>query len=433
FGRDAFGPTLVVCPMSVARQWVAEIARFAPGLRVHLHHGSDRLADEALAREAGRSDVVVTSYDIATRDVETLATIQWDRLLLDEAQDVKNPATKRARALRRLPARRRVAMTGTPIENRLSELWALMDILNPGLLGSREWFGRTFAKPIESFGDEHALERLRAIVRPFILRRAKDAPEVELDLPPITIEKDYCRLTVEQASLYQATVDRWLPRIEEHADRFGRRGAVLAMLGHLKQVCNHPEMLVATGQPLDGRSGKLERLIELLEQVPADDKALVFTQYTRFDRLVPHLRERLGRHVEFFHGHLNARQREELLAAFASEDGPSLLVVSLRAGGRGLNLPAANHVFHFDRWWNPAVEQQATDRVHRLGQHKPVFVHSLICVGTLEERIDALLDSKRELVEKVMAGRSEDWLGDLDLAAIREAVALSPDSLEAAA
>ena len=433
FGRDAFGPTLVVCPMSVARQWVAEIARFAPGLRVHLHHGSDRLADEALAREAGRSDVVVTSYDIATRDVETLASVHWDRLLLDEAQDVKNPATKRARALRRLPARRRVAMTGTPIENRLGELWALMDILNPGLLGSREWFGRTFAKPIESFGDEHALERLRAIVRPFILRRAKDAPEVELDLPPITIEKDYCRLTVEQAGLYQATVDRWLPRIEEHADRFGRRGAVLAMLGHLKQVCNHPEMLVATGQPLDGRSGKLERLIELLEQVPAGDKALVFTQYTRFDRLVPHLQERLGRHVEFFHGHLNARQREELLTAFASDGGPSLLVVSLRAGGRGLNLPAANHVFHFDRWWNPAVEQQATDRAHRLGQHKPVFVHSLICVGTLEERIDALLDSKRELVEKVMAGRSEDWLGDLDLAAIREAVALSPDSLEAAA
>ena len=252
--------------MSVVRQWVAEIARFAPALRVHLHHGSDRLADEALAREAGRSDVVVTSYDIATRDVETLAAIDWDRLMLDEAQDVKNPATKRARALRRLPARRRVAMTGTPIENRLGELWAIMDILNPGLLGSREWFGRTFARPIESFGDELALERLRAIVRPFILRRAKDAPEVELDLPPITIEKDYCRLTVEQASLYQATVDRWLPRIEEHADRFGRRGAVLAMLGHLKQVCNHPEMLVATGQPLDGRSGKLERLVELLER-----------------------------------------------------------------------------------------------------------------------------------------------------------------------
>jgi SNF2 family DNA or RNA helicase len=192
-------------------------------------------------------------------------------------------------------------------------------------------------------------------------------------------------------------------------------------------------MLVATSRPLDGRSGKLERLIELLEQVPAGDKALVFTQYTRFDRLVPHLQERLGRSVGFFHGHLNAHQRDELLTAFAREDGPSLLVISLRAGGRGLNLPAANHVFHFDRWWNPAVEQQATDRVHRLGQRKPVFVHSLICLGTLEERIDALLDSKRELVEKVMGGRSEAWLADLDLDAIRAAVALSPDAVEEAA
>ena len=431
-GGEALGPTLVVCPMSVARQWVAEIARFAPSLRVHLHHGPQRLSGEALAEAARAADVVVSSYDIVTRDIDDLTQVAWDRLLLDEAQEVKNPATKRARALRRLGARRRVAMTGTPIENRIGELWALMDILNPGLLGSREWFERTFARPIEVYGDERALERLRAIVQPFILRRAKNSPEVELDLPPITVAKDYCRLTVEQASLYQATVDRWLPRIEEHDDNFGRRGAVLAMLGQLKQVCNHPEMLVATGRPLDGRSGKLERLVELLEQVPAGDKALVFTQYPGFDRLVPHLDERLGRTVGFFHGGLSAPRRDELLTAFAREDGPSLLVISIRAGGRGLNLPAANHVFHFDRWWNPAVEQQATDRVYRLGQRKPVFVHSLICLGTLEEQIDRLLESKRELAEKVISGRSEDWLGDLDLGAIR-AVALSPDSLEAAA
>ena len=434
-GAEAFGPTLVVCPMSVARQWVAEVHRFAPELRVHLHHGSDRLANEELHRKANAVDVIVTSYDIATRDVEALADVDWDRLIMDEAQDVKNPQTKRARALRTLQARRRVAMTGTPIENRLSELWAIMDILNPGLLGSREWFNRVFAQPIEVEKDEEALERLRAVVRPFILRRAKDEPEVELDLPPITVEKDYCKLTIEQASLYQATVDRWFPRIEQHEDRFGRRGAVLAMLGHLKQVCNHPEMLMHTGAPLDGRSGKLERLVELLQAMPADDKALVFTQYPSFDRLVPYLAEKLDRKVGFFHGRLNARQRDELLTEFASEEpgGPTVLVISIRAGGRGLNLPAANHVFHFDRWWNPAVEQQATDRAHRLGQHKPVFVHSLICTGTLEERIDRLLDSKRELVEKVMAGRSEDWLGDLDLGAIRAAVALAPSVVEEAA
>ncbi|MCP9485583.1 MAG: DEAD/DEAH box helicase [Gaiellaceae bacterium MAG52_C11] len=430
---DELGPTLVVCPMSVVRQWGAEIDRFAPSLRVHLHHGVGRLAGSALAAKAPACDVVVTSYDIATRDADALALVAWDRLLLDEAQDVKNPATKRARTLRRLPARRKLAMTGTPIENRLGELWAIMDIVNPGLLGSREWFERTFARPIELAGDAAALERLRSIVEPFALRREKDAPEVELELPPITIAKDYCRLTVEQASLYQATVDRWLPRIEEHAESFGRRGAVLAMLSQLKQVCNHPEALLATGRPLDGRSGKLERLLELLEQVPAGDKALVFTQYPGFDRLVPHLEERLGRDVGFFHGRLNARQREALLTAFAAGDGPSVLVVSIKAGGRGLNLPAANHVFHFDRWWNPAVEQQATDRVHRFGQRKHVFVHSLICTGTLEERIDQLLDSKRELAEKVIAGRSDDWLGNLDLGAIRAAVALAPDSLEDAA
>ncbi len=241
------GPTLVVCPMSVARQWVSEVERFAPSLRVHLHHGSDRLADDQLIDAVSKVDVVVTSYDIASRDVDTLAAIAWDRVLLDEAQDVKNPQTKRARSLRRIPARRRLAMTGTPLENHLGELWALMDILNPGLLGSRESFARTFARPIEIAHDEQALERLRAIVQPFILRRQKDSPEVEFDLPPITVEKDYCRLTVEQASLYRATVDHWMPRIEAHEDRFGRRGAVLAMLAHLKQVCNHPEMLVHTG------------------------------------------------------------------------------------------------------------------------------------------------------------------------------------------
>ena len=293
-GGETLGPTLVVCPMSVTRQWVKEIARFAPKLRVHLHHGGDRLAGPALTAAALASDVVVTSYDVATRDVDTLATVPWDRLLLDEAQDVKNPATKRARALRRLPARRRLAMTGTPIENRLGDLWALMDIVNPGLLGSHERFDRTFARPIEIGGDERALERLRGLVQPFILRRPKDAPEVEIELPRITITKEYCNLTLEQASLYQATVDRWMPRIAEHDRTFGRRGAVLAMLGQLKQVCNHPEMVLPTGRPLDGRSGKLERLIELLEQVPADDKTLVFTQYPGFDRLVPHLAERLG-------------------------------------------------------------------------------------------------------------------------------------------
>jgi non-specific serine/threonine protein kinase len=429
----SFGPTLVVSPMSVTQQWAREIARFAPGLSVHLHHGPSRLAGAAFVDAARSSDVVVTSYDVATRDVDTLVQVQWDRLLLDEAQDAKNPRTKRHRALRRIPRRRALALTGTPIENRLGELWAIMDLVNPGLLGSRESFERTFARPIELRRDAHALERLRSLVGPFVLRRAKDAPEVELDLPPITIEKVQCRLTVEQASLYRATVDRWMPRIEEHERRFDRRGAVLAMLGQLKQVCNHPELVLPSGRPLEGRSGKLERLVEILEAVPADDKALVFTQYPGFDRLAPHLAERLGRSVGFFHGGLSAGAREELLTRFDHDAGPRVLVISLRAGGRGLNLPAANHVLHFDRWWNPAVEQQATDRVHRLGQRKHVYVSSLICTATVEERIDELLESKRALAEQVIAAPADDWLAELDLDTIRAAVALAPEASEAAA
>ena len=425
------GPTLVVCPMSVAQQWAREIARFAPALRVHLHHGPTRLRETAFLAAARASDVVVTSYDVATRDVALLGRIVWDRLLLDEAQDAKNPRTKRHRALRRIPRRRALALTGTPIENRLGELWAIMDLVNPGLLGSLQAFERTLARPIETRRDPLALERLRALVGPFVLRRAKDAPEVDLDLPPITITKVPCHLTVEQASLYRATVDRWLPRIETHERAFDRRGAVLAMLGQLKQVCNHPELVVPTGRALEGRSGKLERLVELLAAVPEDDKALVFTQYPGFGRLASHLATRLGREVGFFHGGLSARAREELVARFESDRGPGAMVVSLRAGGRGLNLPAANHVVHFDRWWNPAVEQQATDRVHRLGQRKPVFVSSLVCTATLEERIDALLDAKRELADDVMAARADDWLSELDLDAIRAAVALAPEAIEA--
>jgi hypothetical protein len=332
FGRDALGPTLVVCPMSVARQWLHEVERFAPQLRVHLHHGAARLTGDSFLERARASDLVITSYDIATRDVETLQRLEWDRLLLDEAQDVKNPQTRRARSLRLLRARRRVAMTGTPIENHLGELWAIMDLLNPGLLGTREWFHRAFVEPIQLDDDPQALERLRAIVRPFILRRQKDDPEVELDLPPITTIKDYCLLTAEQAVLYQQVVDSWLPRVEAHEDRFGRRGAVLAMLGQLKQVCNHPEMVLHEGGPIEGRSGKLERLLDLLSQVPAGDKALVFTQYTSFLGLVDHLTERLGKRVDFFHGGLTRFSRRARRSIRISRRESGLGVRSPRTG-----------------------------------------------------------------------------------------------------
>ena len=319
----------------------------------------------------------MTSYDIATRDVEDLSTVAWDRLLLDEAQDVKNPATKRARALRQLPARRRLAMTGTPIENRLQELWAMMDIVNPGLVG----FARVVRAHVR--GPDRAVQR-RACVEPAEVDGAavhpaapKDADEVELELPPITVEKDYCKLTVEQAALYRATVDRWMPQIEQHESTFNRRGAVLAMLGQLKQVCNHPEMVLHQGGPLEGRSGKLERLVELLKAVPDDDKSLVFTQYPGFAALVPHLEERLGKKVGFFHGRLTARQRDELLVSFTSPGGPE------RAG----DLNPCRRPWLEPAGGEPRVPLRSLVEPGRgaagdgscvsFGQRKPVFVHSV--------------------------------------------------------
>ena len=325
---------------------------------------------------------MITSYDIATRDVETLQLVHWDRLLLDEAQDVKNPQTRRARSLRLLRARRRVAMTGTPIENHLGELWAIMDLLNPGLLGSREWFHRAFVEPIQIDDDPEALERLRAIVRPFILRRRKDdpggraRPAADHDAQGLLPADAGAGGALPAGHRLVAAARRGARRPLRPARR-GARDARPAEAG-----VQPPGDGAARRRPARRAvPGSSSASSSCCGSCRSGDKALVFTQYTSFAGLVPHLAERLDKRVEFFHGSLNAAQREELLTAFASPGGPSVLVVSLRAGGRGLNLPAANHVFHFDRWWNPAVEQQASDRAHRLGQEKPVWVHSLITSG----------------------------------------------------
>ena len=424
--RTRSGPTLVVCPMSVTRQWARETERFAPSLRVHVHHGGERLGGDELADVARASDLVITSYDIATRDIDALATVGWDRLLLDEAQDVKNPATKRARALRRLDARRRLAMTGTPIENRLDELWAIMDIVNPGLLGSRERFQRTFARPIEAYGDERALERLRAMVQPFILRRPKDSPEVELELPKITID--------EGVLPAHARAGEPLPRDRRPLDATDR-GARAQLRPPRRRARDAEPAEAGLQPPRDGARRRAAR------SRGAPGSSSGSSSCSR--RCLPTTRRSSSRSTPASTGivpHLTtARPRGRLLprrprrpaarrarcVVLRRRTGPSVLVISIRAGGRGLNLPAANHVFHFDRWWNPAVEQQATDRAYRFGQHKDVFVHSLICTATLEERIDELLDSKRELAEKVVAGRADDWLGELDLDTIRAAVMLS--------
>jgi len=426
---DASGPTLVVCPMSVVENWRREAERFAPDLAVHVHHGGDRLGAEDLAATAAGADLVITTYGLVARDIEALSTIDWGRLVLDEAQNIKNSAARQAQAVRRIRAPRRIALTGTPVENRLAELWSIMEVLNPGLLGSANAFRQRFAVPIERYGDDDAAGRLRRATAPFILRRLKSDRTIIADLPEKLEMTVYCTLTREQATLYQAVVDEMLERIES-SEGIERRGLVLATMLRLKQVCNHPAQMLADGSPLAGRSGKLERVEEILEEVLAEgDRALLFTQFAAFGALLrTHLRDRFGREVLYLHGGTRKADRDAMVAQFQGDDGPSLLILSLKAGGTGLNLTAANHVIHVDRWWNPAVEDQATDRAYRIGQRQDVQVRKLVCAGTIEERIAALLESKRALAERVV-GTGETWLTELSNAELRDLVALSADAV----
>jgi SNF2 family DNA or RNA helicase len=419
------GPHLVVCPTSVLGNWQRELARFAPSLSVVRYHGLYR-------NHYGlkRADVVLTSYGLLARDLDLLGEIRWDVAVLDEAQSIKNPESRRARAARQLKARHRIALSGTPVENRLDELWSLMEYLIPGMLGPRRTFQRNVAVPIERFGDEDVARQLKVGVSPFLLRRLKSDPTIIDDLPDKVERREYTPLTPEQAKLYKQVVEEHMDRIEQ-AEEAQRRTHVLAMLTALKQVCNHPVHYLKEGGPLDGRSGKLERYGELLEQIlDAGDRALVFTQYREMgDLLQRWMYETLGLSIPFLHGGTLAHRREEMVRAFQEDDdAPPILLVSLRAGGTGLNLTRATHVIHYDRWWNPAVEDQATDRAYRIGQHRNVQVYKMVCQGTLEERIDALLDEKRALAEQVV-GSGETWVAQLDDVALRALVTLGDDAI----
>ncbi len=426
---DTAGPTLVVCPMSVVENWRREAERFAPDLAVHVHHGSDRLGGEDLAAATAGVDLVITTYGLVARDVEVLSAIDWGRLVLDEAQNIKNSAARQAQAVRRIRAPRRIALTGTPVENRLAELWSIMEVLNPGFLGSANAFRQRFAVPIERYGDDDAAGRLRRATAPFILRRLKSDRAIISDLPQKLEMTEYCTLTREQATLYQAVVDEMLERIES-SEGIERRGLVLATMLRLKQVCNHPAQMLADGSVVSGRSGKVQRVEEILEEVlTAGDRALLFTQFAEFGALLrTHLRDRFGREVLYLHGGTRKPDRDAMVARFQAEGGPPILILSLKAGGTGLNLTAANHVIHMDRWWNPAVEDQATDRAYRIGQRRNVQVRKLVCAGTLEDRIAALLERKRALAERVV-GTGETWLTELSTAELRELVALSDDAV----
>jgi hypothetical protein len=432
-GRGGSQRALLVCPTSVVGNWEREAARFAPALQVVRHYGPGRARLPELLAAAPAGALVVTTYGLLRRDAALLAGVDWSVAALDEAQNIKNAESRTARAARALRAGFRVALTGTPVENRLSELWSIFEYLNPRLLGPLATFRREVAVPIERHGRDDVAERLKRLVGPFILRREKSDPAILPDLPPKQEMKVYCTLTREQASLYQAVVDEAMHKIGA-ASGLRRRGLVLALITALKQICNHPAHYLDEAAPLAGRSGKLARLQEMLEEaVAAGDRALVFTQFREMgDRLVRALARPLGIEVLFLHGGVSRGARDAMVRRFQEEDrGPQVFVLSLRAGGTGLNLTAASHVFHFDRWWNPAVEDQATDRAHRIGQRRTVQVHKLLCAGTVEEKVDEILEGKRGLAARIV-GAGEAWITELDDVALAELFSLAPDAALAA-
>ncbi|MGH2486351.1 MAG: DEAD/DEAH box helicase, partial [Ktedonobacterales bacterium] len=398
---------------------------------VLIHHGPGRPRADTFAAEARQHALIVSSYALLHRDLELFKGVGWRGLVLDEAQNIKNAETRQARAARGLPADYRIALTGTPVENNVGDLWSLMEFLNPGLLGSQALFKREYFIPIQVARDEEASARLKRVTGPFVLRRLKTDRAIITDLPEKTEMKEYCGLTREQASLYQAVLGDLEEPLDD-AEGIQRKGLILATLLKLKQICNHPAQFLKDNSAIAGRSGKLARLDALLEEALAEgDRALIFTQFAEMGELLKrHVQRTLGREALFLHGGTPRTQRAHMIERFQDErNGPPLFILSLKAGGSGLNLTRANHVFHFDRWWNPAVENQATDRAFRIGQTQRVQVHKFVCAGTLEERIDDLIESKREIAAHVV-GTGEGWLTELSTRQIKELFALRPDAVE---
>ncbi|MHC5766070.1 MAG: DEAD/DEAH box helicase [Nostoc sp.] len=424
--QDALeNPTLLVCPTSVLGNWEREVNKFAPSLKILQYHGDKRPKGKAFLEAVKKHDLIVTSYSLLHRDIKSLQSVSWQIIVLDEAQNVKNPEAKQSKAVRELEATFRIALTGTPVENRLQELWSILDFLNPGYLGNKQFFQRRFAMPIEKYGDTASLTQLRSLVQPFILRRLKSDRDIIQDLPDKQEMTVFCGLTGEQAALYQQVVEQSLVEIES-AEGLQRRGMILALLIKLKQICNHPAQYLKQATLEQHNSAKLLRLEEMLEEVLAEsDRALIFTQFAEWGKLLkPYLEKQLGREIFFLYGSTSKKQREEMIDRFQHDpQGPPIMILSLKAGGVGLNLTRANHVFHFDRWWNPAVENQATDRVFRIGQTRNVQVHKFVCTGTLEEKIHDMIESKKQLAEQVV-GAGEEWLTEMDTDQLRNLLLL---------
>ncbi|ALG84060.1 DEAD/DEAH box helicase [Gordonia phthalatica] len=428
---DHLPPALVVCPMSVIGNWSRELATFAPHLTVLVHHGTGRSTERIVD---DRPDVVLTTFATLSRDRVALAPLRWGELVVDEAQHVKNVRTAAAKALRAVPARQRIALTGTPVENRLEDLRAVIDLVNPGMLGTASAFRARFAEPIERDRDPRAVARLSAVTRPFILRREKTDPAIAPDLPEKTELLVRTNLSSEQAGLYQAVLNELNEALADTTHGGPRRRTVLAALTRLKQICNHPAHYLDDGSAMmrrgRHRSGKVELLVDILTTVIAEgERALVFTQFAAFAELLSEwLAPVLGAEVPVLHGGSSREQRDAMVTRFTAPDGPPVLLATLKAGGTGLNLVAANHVIHADRWWNPAVEDQATDRAYRIGQQRNVQVRKFVCVGTLEERIDEMITAKREL-SKLTISTGESWLTELDDDTLMDLLALRDEAV----
>ncbi len=424
-------PSLIVCPTSVITNWQREIEKFAPGMKVMVHHGTDRLRGKRFLRSAMRSDAVISSYALLSRDEKLLSNIKWRDIILDEAQNIKNEGAKQSMSAKRLAADRRIALTGTPIENRLLELKSIFDFLNPGYFGSVDKFKKDYSIPIERYGDDAASAELKSLVNPFILRRVKTDRSIIRDLPDKQETKVYCAVTKEQATLYSATVDDMIARIAQ-AEGMERKSLVLGTMIKLKQLLDHPSLLTKDKLRGDGRSGKLVRLFEMLEEVYDEGaRALIFTQFIGAGQLIKEgIERRFGGDVPFLHGSVPRSERDGMIKAFQEGTGPGAFVISTKAGGFGLNLTAASYVFHFDRWWNPAVENQATDRAHRIGQTKNVQVYKFVSTGTLEEHIDRMLTEKSGLFNRIIGSTSEAWITELSTDKLRDIFRLRADISE---
>lgn len=418
-------PTLLICPTSVIGNWQREALKFTPDLKVLVHHGTDRFAGAEFVRSARRSAIVLTSYTLLHKDYDDLNLLNWDLVILDEAQNVKNPETRQAIAACSLRTQFRVALTGTPVENSVGDLWSLMNFLNPGLLGSHSIFKEQYFKPIQIFQDEKKIEKLKSLTGPFILRRLKTDKSIVPDLPEKFERKTRCHLTKEQASLYAATVEEATGFLDSTTG-MKRKSIILTTMLRLKQICNHPALVLKGTTRSPNRSGKLKRLTEMLEAVLLNDEhALIFTQFAQMGEMIQvHLQDMTGKEVLFLHGATPREERERMVERFQlCHDGPKFFVLSLKAGGTGLNLTRANQVFHFDRWWNPAVENQATDRAFRIGQAKDVAVHKFICAGTLEENIDEMIERKK-IIASSTVGAGEGWLTELSTRELKHIFAL---------